>query len=81
MILSSKNEPGFRVNKTKQMKNLEVLFDNWVESKEKMRLQFSVLTVSDLLFVDGKEDEMIHRIQNRLGKSKEEIYQLIEGLE
>lgn len=63
------------------MKNLETMLDNWVESKEKMRLQFSILTVSDLLFIDGKEDEMVHRIQNRLGKSKEEIYQLIEALE
>lgn len=62
------------------MNNLASLFDNWVELKEKMKHQFSALTVSDLLFVDGKEDEMIFRIQNRLGKSREEIYGLIENL-
>ncbi|MNV21313.1 hypothetical protein D3C71_1122450 [compost metagenome] len=62
------------------MKNVTALFDNWVESKEKMSLQFNTLTVSDLLFVDGKEEEMVNRIQRRLGKSKEEIYLLIEEL-
>lgn len=62
------------------MNNLVSPFDNWVELKEKMQHQFSALTVSDLLYIDGKEDEMIFRIQKRLGKSKEEIYGLIENL-
>jgi uncharacterized protein YjbJ (UPF0337 family) len=33
-----------------------------------------------LTFADGKEDELLGRLQKKLGKSKEDIRKMIEGL-
>ncbi|WP_234568325.1 CsbD family protein [Rhodohalobacter sp. 614A] len=50
---------------------------NWNEKKGKLKQQFSKLTDDDLLFIEGKEEELVGRIQKRLGKSKEEVQELI----
>jgi len=52
----------------------------WNELKGKMKQKFAILTDDDLLLVEGKQDEMIGRIQTRLGKTKEEIHKLISEL-
>ncbi|MFW5687498.1 MAG: CsbD family protein [Bacteroidota bacterium] len=46
---------------------------NWNEIKGKLKQKYSQLTDDDLLYVEGKEDELIGRLQQRLSKSKEEI--------
>lgn len=48
--------------------------------KGKLKQKYSALTDDDLLFVDGKKDELIGRLQIKLGKTKEEIRKLISGL-
>ncbi len=50
---------------------------NWNEKKGKLKQQFSKLTDDDLMYVEGKEDEMLGRIQKRLGKSKDEVREII----
>lgn len=50
---------------------------NWNETKGKLKQQFSKLTDDDLMFVEGKEEELIGRIQKRLGKSKEEVRDIL----
>lgn len=62
------------------MKNTTELLGNWNETKGKLKQKFAMLTDSDVLLVEGKQDELIGRLQTRLGKSKEEIHQLIAGL-
>ncbi|MBV5314295.1 MAG: hypothetical protein JZU47_13420 [Prolixibacteraceae bacterium] len=52
----------------------------WVAIKEKLKQKFAMLTDNDLLFTVGKKDEMIERLQNKLGKTKEEIQKIIEAL-
>ena len=42
--------------------------------------KFALLTDSDLLLVEGKQDEMLGRLQIKLGKSKEEIQKVISEL-
>jgi uncharacterized protein YjbJ (UPF0337 family) len=64
----------------KIMKNLTELKGNWNEIKGKLKQKFSSLTDNDLLFVEGKQDEMLGRLQVRLGKTKEEIHKLISDL-
>lgn len=54
------------------MSSLE-LKGNWNEVKGKIKQEFSELTEDDLQFVEGKEDELLGRIQQKLGKKKEEI--------
>ena len=46
----------------------------------KLKQQFGNLTDDDLTFADGKEDELLGRLQKKLGKSKEDIRKMIEGL-
>ena len=53
---------------------------NWNEQKGKLKQKFAVLIDDDLLFAEGKKDEMYGRLQIKLGKSKEELHKIIEGL-
>jgi uncharacterized protein YjbJ (UPF0337 family) len=53
---------------------------NWNEMKGKLKQKFAALTDDDLMFADGKKDEMLGRLQIKLGKSKEELHKLISTL-
>ena len=53
---------------------------NWNELKGKLKQQYGQMTDDDLVFAEGKEDEMLGRVQQRLGRSKEEVRTMIEGL-
>jgi uncharacterized protein YjbJ (UPF0337 family) len=62
------------------MKNLNELKGNWNETKGILKQKFAVLTDNDLLLIEGKQDEMIGRIQIKLGKTREEVQKLISEL-
>jgi len=62
------------------MKNITELKGNWNEAKGKLKQQFAMLTDNDLLLVEGKQDELIGRLQVKLGKTKEEIRKIISEL-
>jgi uncharacterized protein YjbJ (UPF0337 family) len=62
------------------MTNLTELKGDWNETKGKLKQKFAALTDNDLMFAEGKKDEMLGRIQAKLGKTKEEIQTLIAGL-
>lgn len=62
------------------MKNLTELEGNWNETKGKLKQQFASLTDNDLLLVEGKKDELLGRLQVKLGKSKEDLNSLISSL-
>jgi uncharacterized protein YjbJ (UPF0337 family) len=51
---------------------------NWNEIKGKLKQKYAQLTDDDLTFAEGKEDELLGRLQQRLGKSKEEVRREIE---
>lgn len=53
---------------------------NWNEQKGKLKQKFAILTADDLLLVAGKKDEIIGKLQVKLGKTKEEVRKIIEGL-
>ncbi len=53
---------------------------NWNEQKGKLKQQFAILTDNDLMFEEGKKDEMIGKIQIKLGKTKEELQKIMEAL-
>lgn len=60
--------------------NTTILKGNWDEQKGKLKQKFAALTDNDLLFAEGKKDEMIGKLQIKLGKTKEDLYKIIEGL-
>ncbi|MCB1211421.1 MAG: CsbD family protein [Verrucomicrobiales bacterium] len=54
---------------------------NWNDLKGKLKQRFADLTDDDMLYVEGKEDELYGRLQKRLGKTREEIDKIFEELE
>jgi uncharacterized protein YjbJ (UPF0337 family) len=52
----------------------------WNEIKGKLKQSYGNLTDDDLTFAEGKDDELLGRLQKKLGKSKDEVRQMIEGL-
>ena len=52
----------------------------WNEIKGKLKQSYGNLTDDDLVFAEGKDDELVGRLQKKLGKSKEEVRQMIEKL-
>ena len=53
---------------------------NWDEQKGKLKQKFAKLTNNDLLFLEGKKDEMLGKLQIKLGKTKEELQKIIQEL-
>ncbi|MBK6482629.1 MAG: CsbD family protein [Chitinophagales bacterium] len=60
--------------------NTQILKGNWNELKGKLQQQFADLTDDDLLYEEGKENELYGRLQKKLGKTKEDVDQIIENL-
>ena len=50
---------------------------NWNEQKGKLKQKFAILTDNDLMFVEGRKEEMMGKLQITLGKTKEELYKII----
>jgi hypothetical protein len=53
---------------------------DWNVHKEKLRLKFPKLTEKDLDFKEGKMNEMLGRLQIKLGKTRKELYKIFEAL-
>lgn len=60
--------------------NTTELKGNWEEKKGKLKQKFATLTDNDLMFSEGKKDEMLGKLQIKLGKTKEELHKLISDL-
>ena len=53
---------------------------NWNEIKGKLKQKYAQLTDDDLLFAEGKEDELLGRLETRTGQSKEQLRDVIGKL-
>ena len=53
---------------------------SWKETAGKLKQQYANLTDDDLLFQEGKEEELLGRLQKKLGKTKEELRKVIAKL-
>jgi uncharacterized protein YjbJ (UPF0337 family) len=51
---------------------------SWNEVKGKLKQKYAELTDDDLKYAEGKDDELVGRLQKRLGKSAEEVRHLLE---
>lgn len=54
------------------MGNLK-LKGNWNEVKGKIKQQYADLTDDDLTYAEGKEEELLGRLQQKTGESKEKL--------
>ena len=50
---------------------------NWDDQKEILKERFSSLTDKDLNFEKGKMEDMIMNLQNKVGKTRHELYGII----
>jgi uncharacterized protein YjbJ (UPF0337 family) len=62
------------------MNKLEIK-GNWNELKGKLRQEYADLTDDDLQYAEGKEEELLGKIQQRVGASKEEITNKINSFQ
>ncbi len=53
---------------------------SWNEIKGKLKQKYGQLTDQDLTFAEGKEDELLGRLQKRLGKTKDGLRAEIEEM-
>lgn len=53
---------------------------NWNQIKGQIKQKYGELTEDDLTYQEGQEDELIGRLQEKLGKTKDEIKQMIDRL-
>lgn len=58
----------------------DIVKGNWKEVKGKLQQEYAELTEDDLMYQEGKEDELIGRLQQKLGKTKEEIKTWFENV-
>ncbi|HVU98068.1 MAG TPA: CsbD family protein [Puia sp.] len=53
---------------------------NWNELKGKVKQKYANLTDNDLMYEEGKEDELLGRLQQKTGKTKQELKNWIDTL-
>jgi uncharacterized protein YjbJ (UPF0337 family) len=53
---------------------------SWNEVKGKLKQKYGQLTDDDLMFAEGKEDELLGRLEKRLGRTKDELRSEIEDM-
>lgn len=53
--------------------NTQSIKGNWNELKGKLKQKYADLTDDDLMYAEGKEDELYGKLQQKLGKTKEEL--------
>ena len=56
--------------------NKDVIKGTWEEQKGKLKQKFAELTDNDLMFEEGKKEEMMGKLQVKLGKTKEELQEI-----
>jgi hypothetical protein len=49
----------------------------WRRKKDRIRQKFETITEKDLIFTEGREDEMFEKLRNKLGKTDLEILGII----
>lgn len=56
------------------------LLNEWQQQKVKLMQQFSFLVDKDLLFIDGKKELMMSKLQIKLSKTKEELLEILNKI-
>jgi len=51
---------------------------SWNEVKGKLKQKYAELTDNDLTYAEGKDDELIGKLQKKLGKNAEEVRKVLE---
>ena len=52
----------------------------WRQIKGKLKEKYASLTEDDLVYDEGREDQLIGRLQEKLGKTRDEVIQELKNL-
>lgn len=61
------------------MSNLRIS-GKWNELKGKAKQQYANLTDDDLMYEEGREDELVGKLQTKLGKTRDEVVDWLNSL-
>jgi hypothetical protein len=61
------------------MMNLILGKENWNYQKRRLKEEFAILAVDDLLYEQGKKNEMLEKIRVKIGKTKEELEKIMQA--
>ncbi|MFO7673453.1 MAG: CsbD family protein [Lutibacter sp.] len=53
---------------------------NWNIQKAKLKQKYADLTDDDLMYEEGQREEMLGKLQVKLGKTKEELNKFLDSL-
>ena len=53
---------------------------DWNQTKGKIKQAYGDLNDDDLKYEEGKDDELVGRLQKKIGKTKDEVIKWIENL-
>lgn len=54
-----------------------IIKGNWNKTMGKLLQEYSELTEDDLKYTEGKEEELVGRLQEKTGKSRDEVLRMI----
>lgn len=57
--------------------NKDTIKGNWNQIKGKLKQEYADLTDDDLMYAEGKEDELVGRLQEKTGQAKEKLIDFI----
>ncbi|WP_226388861.1 CsbD family protein [Penaeicola halotolerans] len=57
--------------------NKLTLKGNWNELKGQLKQKYGDLTDNDLIYAEGKEDELLGTLQKKTGQSKDELKKML----
>ncbi|MDZ7755797.1 CsbD family protein [Rhodohalobacter sp.] len=57
-----------------------IIKGNWNEIKGKLKQKYGDLTDDDLTYAEGKEEELLGKLQKKTGKTKDELSSEIEKM-
>ena len=60
--------------------NSKELKENCEEQKGLLKKKFSTITDNDSIYLEGKKEEMLGKLQIKLGKSKEELQKVLKSI-
>lgn len=52
---------------------------NWNQIKGKLKEEYGELTDDDLTYAEGQEEQLVGRLQDKLGKSRDEVVDIIKN--
>lgn len=53
---------------------------DWNQTKGKIKQAYGDLSDDDLKYEEGKDDELVGRLQKKIGKTKDEVIKWVESL-